>query len=89
MVNNRMVISFEEPKTLNEVFDIQNVIRRLTYLQEDYSGYVVDRIIKSGHQITKINGEWFVWYDKIVLYINDNYVGKIMKEINKPYYVKN
>lgn len=87
MVNNRMVITFEEPKTLDEAYQIRHVLRTVADLQADYNGLVVDRFYTSGFEMTKIDGEWFVWYRKIVLYINDNYANKIKKEVEKPYYV--
>lgn len=88
MVNNRMIITFEEPKTLDEAFTNEHVMRKIAYLQEENKGYVIDRYYTSGYEMTEIDGMWFTWYRKVVLYINDNYVGKIMREIKKPYYVR-
>ena len=88
MVNNRMTISFEEPKTLDDVFTIQNVLRKIAYLQRDFSGYVIDRYYTSGYEMTKIDGTWYTWYRKISLYINDNYERKIRMEIEKPYWAR-
>ena len=83
-----MVIKFDEQKTLDEVFTIQHVLKTIAHLKDDYNGCVVDRYYTSGYEAVTIDGTWFPWYRKVVLYINDNYEQKIRKEIEKPYWAR-
>ncbi len=87
MVNNRMVISFEEPKNLDEVFQLQHVLKTLYRIQEEDNGYSVNKVMTSGFELVKLDEKWFTWYRKIVVYFNDNYENKILRKIRKPYYV--
>jgi len=87
MVNNRMVISFEEPKNLDEVFQCQHVLRTLYRIQEEDNGYSVNKVMTCGYELVELDEKWFTWYRKIVVYYNDNYENKILRKIRKPYYV--